>query len=52
MKDNRLHLKLTPEIDAKLREIAKITGLKLVRIVSNGIELEYTRCKNNQSKSV
>ncbi len=41
----RLNLKLKPTIDAMLREIAKKTGLKLVTIISKGIEEQYQRFK-------
>jgi hypothetical protein len=41
----RLNLKLQPDIDAKLREIAQLTKLKLVTIISNGIEAEYEKVK-------
>ncbi len=39
----RLNLKLKAETDAKLREIAERTGLKLVTIISKGIEEEYRK---------
>lgn len=48
MKDNRLHLKLKPEIDKMLREIAQITQLKLVTIVSNGIKEEYKKLNGDK----
>ena len=38
MKEKRLNLKLKPEIDAMLRETARLTKLKMVTIISNGIE--------------
>jgi hypothetical protein len=44
-KVNKLNLQLTPEIDAMLREIAEVTGLKMVRIISNGIKKEYAKMK-------
>lgn len=34
----RLNLKLKPEINEKLRKIAELTGLKLVTIISLGIQ--------------
>lgn len=39
----KLNLKLSPEIDAKLRELARLTKLKMVTIISNGIEREYEK---------
>ncbi len=41
----RLNLKLNSDIDTKLREIARLTKLKLVTIISNGIESEYEKVK-------
>jgi len=37
----RLNLKLKADIDRKLREISEKTGLKLVTIISKGIEKQY-----------
>jgi hypothetical protein len=37
----RLNLSLSPKIDSKLREISQRTGLKLVTIISQGIEYEH-----------
>ncbi len=44
-KEKRLNLKLLPEVDQKLREIAQVTKLKLVTIISNGILSEYQKLK-------
>ncbi len=44
----RLNLKLTPTIDAMLREIAADTGLKLVTIIAKGIETEHKRWKEGK----
>lgn len=41
----KLNLQLKPEIDAMLREISEKTGLKLVTIISKGIESEYREWK-------
>ena len=41
----RLNLQLKLDIDQKLREIAEKTKLKLVTIISNGIESEYQKLK-------
>lgn len=38
----RLNLKLTATTDKKLRDLAKQTGLKMVTIISKGIEQQYT----------
>ena len=43
MEVKRLNLKLAPNIDKMLREIARVTKLKLVTIISNGIESEYNK---------
>lgn len=43
--DKRLNLKLTPEVDSMLREIARRTGLKLVTIIAQGIEHQYREWK-------
>lgn len=43
----RLNLKLSAEVDAKLRELARVTKLKLVTIISNGIESEYDKAKKS-----
>lgn len=43
MQVKKLNLKLQPETDAKLREIALKTKLKLVTIISNGIDEEYKK---------
>jgi hypothetical protein len=43
MSIKRLNLELKPETDAKLREIAKLSGLKLVTIISNGITEQYEK---------
>lgn len=34
----RLSLQLHPDVDRKLREVAAQTGLKLVTVISQGIE--------------
>lgn len=41
----RLNLKLASPTDIMLREMARVTKLKLVTIISNGIESEYKRFK-------
>lgn len=41
----RLNLRLQDDIDTKLREIAERTGLKLVTVISQGIEHEYREWK-------
>ena len=41
----RLNLKLRPDIDKMLREIADKTGLKLVTIISKGIEQQHQKFK-------
>lgn len=46
----RLNLKLSSEIDAKLREMALETKLKLVTIISNGINSEYINWKKKENK--
>lgn len=43
MQAKKLNLQLKLEIDAKLREISSKTKLKLVTIISNGIESEYEK---------
>jgi hypothetical protein len=40
-KVKRLNLKLRPNIDKMLRELSAKTGLKLVTIISQGIEKLY-----------
>lgn len=47
-KEKRLNLKLLPEVDQKLREIAQVTKLKLVTIISNGILSEYQKLKKER----
>lgn len=44
----RLNLELKPDIDKMLREIAVKTGLKLVTIISKGIEGEYKKFTNEK----
>lgn len=39
----RLNLRLSIEVDRKLREIADKTGLKMVTIISKGIEHEFAK---------
>lgn len=41
----RLNLQLPHDADSMLREIAEATGLKLVRIIVNGIRAEHKRWK-------
>lgn len=42
-KNRRLQLCLKPDIAFKLEEIARITKLKYITIVNNGIEKEYEK---------
>ena len=44
----RLNLHLPREADIMLREIAEATGLKLVRIIVNGIRAEHKRWKEGK----
>lgn len=47
MNVKRLNVKFTPSVDKMLREIAAITKLKLVTILSNGVESEYGKLKES-----
>ncbi len=44
----RLNLQLKPDIDKMLREIALDTKLKLITIISNGIESEHRRWRERK----
>lgn len=44
----RLNLALSARIDKMLRDIAAKTGLKLVTIISQGIEVQYRKLEEKR----
>ncbi len=44
----RLNLALAPRIDQMLRDIAAKTGLKLVTIISQGIEAQHRKLEGKR----
>ena len=50
MSSKRLNLQLKPQIDLMLREISAKTGLKLVTIISQGIEQQFAKLKKEATR--